>query len=67
MCPIKILVVDDSAFMRLSLSRRLAAESGFEVVGAASNGLDAVAKVKALKPGVVTMDVEMPGLDGQGA
>ncbi|MCC7354171.1 MAG: chemotaxis response regulator protein-glutamate methylesterase [Anaerolineae bacterium] len=67
MSSIRILVVDDSAFMRLTLSRRLAAEPGFEIVGNASNGHEAVAQVRALKPDVVTMDVEMPGLDGLGA
>jgi two-component system, chemotaxis family, protein-glutamate methylesterase/glutaminase len=67
MSPIKILVVDDSAFMRLTLARRLAAEPGFQIVGNASNGLEALAQVRALRPDVVTMDVEMPGLDGLGA
>lgn len=67
MPPIRILIVDDSAFMRLTLQRRLAAEPGFEIVGSAGNGHEAVAQVRALKPDVVTLDVEMPGLDGLGA
>jgi two-component system, chemotaxis family, protein-glutamate methylesterase/glutaminase len=67
MPPIKVLVVDDSAFMRLSLSRRLATDSGLDVVGTAIDGYDALEKVAALRPDVVTMDVEMPGLDGLGA
>lgn len=67
MQPVKVLIVDDSAFMRLMLSRRLAAEPGLEVVGVASDGREAVAQARALKPDVITMDVEMPGLDGLGA
>ncbi len=67
MSPIRILIVDDSAFMRLTLQRRLAAEPDFEIVGSAGNGHEAVAQVRALKPDVVTLDVEMPGLDGLGA
>jgi two-component system chemotaxis response regulator CheB len=67
MTPIRILIVDDSAFMRLTLQRRLAAEPGLEVVGTAGDGHEAVAQARALRPDVITMDVEMPGLDGLGA
>jgi two-component system chemotaxis response regulator CheB len=61
---IRVLVVDDSAFMRAALSRMVASESGFEVAGTASSGRDALEKIAALDPDVVTLDVEMPGLDG---
>jgi two-component system chemotaxis response regulator CheB len=62
--PIKILVVDDSAFMRLTLSKRLSAEPGFELVGVAPDGEAALAQMRTLKPDVITMDVEMPRLNG---
>ncbi len=61
---VQVLVVDDSAFMRAALSRMIASESGFEVVGTASCGEDALRKIPALDPDVVTLDVQMPGLDG---
>lgn len=64
MAVIKVLVVDDSAFMRKVLSDLFTAESDFTVVDTARNGSEAVDKVKRLKPDVVTMDVEMPVLDG---
>lgn len=64
---IKVLVVDDSAFMRKVLSDLFAAESDFTVLEAARNGKDAIDKVKRLKPDVVTMDVEMPIMDGLSA
>lgn len=62
--PVRVLVVDDSAFMRTALSRMIASDSAFEVVGTASSGADALEKISALDPDVVTLDVEMPGLDG---
>ena len=62
--PIRVLVVDDSAFMRTALSRMICSEAGFEVVGTASSGSEALDKISALDPDVVTLDVEMPGLDG---
>ncbi|MDF2500601.1 MAG: cheB 2 [Anaerosporomusa subterranea] len=61
---IKILIVDDSAFMRKLLSDVFAAESDFRVLDTARNGKDAIDKVKKLKPDIVTLDVEMPVLDG---
>jgi two-component system chemotaxis response regulator CheB len=60
----RVLVVDDSAFMR-RLVRDLIAESGeFDVVGVARDGEDAIRQVHALDPDIVTLDIEMPGLDG---
>jgi two-component system chemotaxis response regulator CheB len=61
---IKILIVDDSAFMRKLLFDLFAAESDFTVLDTARNGNDAIDKVKRLKPDLITMDVEMPVLDG---
>jgi len=62
--PIRVLVVDDSAFMRTALSRMIASESGMEVVGTASSGSEALARLGPLDPDVITLDVQMPGLDG---
>jgi two-component system chemotaxis response regulator CheB len=62
--PIRVLIVDDSAFMRTALSRMIASESGLEVASTASNGAEALDKIAALDPDVVTLDVEMPGLGG---
>lgn len=61
---IKVLVVDDSAFMRKLLSDMFTAEPDFTVVDTARNGKDAIEKAKWLKPDVITMDVEMPIMDG---
>jgi len=61
---IRVLVVDDSAFMRTALSRMISSEPGFDVAGTACTGSEALAKISALDPDVVTLDVEMPGLDG---
>lgn len=65
--PVRVLVVDDSATIRAVLARQLAATPGIEVVGKASDGLEAVEAIKALRPDVVTLDIEMPRLDGLGA
>ncbi len=62
--PIRVLVVDDSAFMRHALTQYLSADRGITVVGSAYDGLDALAKMPILKPDVVTLDVEMPRMDG---
>ncbi|MCQ6962925.1 protein-glutamate methylesterase/protein-glutamine glutaminase [Methanolobus chelungpuianus] len=61
---INVLVVDDSALMRKVISDILSEDQEIRVVGTARNGLDAVEKVERLKPDVVTLDVEMPALDG---
>ena len=60
----KALVVDDSAFMRKLITDLLNSHPQIEVVGTARNGKDAIDKVKILKPDVVTLDVEMPLMNG---
>lgn len=60
----RVLVVDDSAFMRRSISRWLLLQPDLEVVGTAADGAEALELVRLLKPDVVTLDVEMPRLDG---
>jgi two-component system chemotaxis response regulator CheB len=62
--PVRVLVVDDSAFVRQALARMLGGSTELEVVGLAVDGQDAVDKVKALKPDVVTLDIQMPRMDG---
>jgi two-component system chemotaxis response regulator CheY len=59
----KVLVVDDAAFMRLSL-KVILAKGGFEVIGEAGNGEEAIEKYKILKPDIVTLDITMPGMSG---
>ena len=61
---IRVLVADDSSFMRKVLSDLFTEAPDFEVVGTAANGKEAVTQVLKLKPDVVTMDVNMPVMDG---
>ncbi|WP_029833027.1 response regulator, partial [Vibrio parahaemolyticus] len=61
---IKVLVVDDSSFFRRRVSEIINSESRLEVIDVAVNGREAVEKAKALKPDVITMDIEMPVMDG---
>ncbi|MCQ4266599.1 chemotaxis response regulator protein-glutamate methylesterase [Pseudomonas stutzeri] len=61
---VKVLVVDDSGFFRRRVSEILASDPGIQVVGTATNGREAIDQVLALKPDVVTMDYEMPLMDG---
>ncbi|HLV88673.1 MAG TPA: chemotaxis response regulator protein-glutamate methylesterase [Candidatus Sulfotelmatobacter sp.] len=60
----RVLIVDDSAFMRTALSRMINCEPSFEVVGTAWSGSDALHKIPLLDPNVVTLDLQMQGLDG---
>lgn len=62
--PIRVLVVDDSAFMRKALSREIAADARFVVAGTACNGKEGVRMALELQPDVITLDVEMPVQDG---
>jgi two-component system chemotaxis response regulator CheB len=64
--PIRVLVVDDSAFARKVLRQVLSATPGITVVDTARDGLDALEKISALQPDVVTLDLVMPHLDGLG-
>ncbi|MDU2066742.1 MAG: chemotaxis response regulator protein-glutamate methylesterase [Sporomusaceae bacterium] len=61
---IRVLIVDDSAFMRKMLTDLFVSQPDFSVVDTARNGKDAIDKVKHLKPDLVTLDVEMPVVDG---
>lgn len=60
----RILIVDDSSFMRMAIRSILSKEPTFDIVGTAADGIDGVEKAIALKPDVITMDVEMPRMDG---
>ena len=59
----KILVVDDALFLRTTM-RMVLEKNGHEVIGEASNGLEAIEKYDKLKPDIVTMDITMPKLGG---
>ncbi|WP_419896853.1 chemotaxis protein CheB [Roseomonas sp. USHLN139] len=61
---IRVLVVDDSGFMRLALKRIIEADGDLRVVGEAANGATALELAAQLRPDVVALDVEMPGMDG---
>ena len=62
--PIRVLVVDDSSFMRNALKRSIERDVRFKVIDTATNGQEGVSKALALKPDVVTLDVEMPIMNG---
>lgn len=61
---IKVLVVDDSPFMRKIITEMIAEVPGLEVSGTARNGRDALKSIPVFKPDIVTLDIEMPGLNG---
>lgn len=61
---VRVLVVDDSAFMRRAIAKMLESESDINVVATARTGEEAIAKSAAVEPDVITMDVEMPGMGG---
>ena len=61
---IKVLIVDDSAYSRQSIKKMLEADPGIEVIGIASDGIEAMAKALRLKPDLITLDFEMPAMDG---
>lgn len=62
--PIKVMIVDDSNFMRKAVGMLISSEPGFEVVGLISSGEEALKSIPVLKPDVVTLDVEMGRMDG---
>ena len=64
MPPVRVLIVDDSAVVRKLLCDALAASAEVEVAGTASSGTIALGKIPQLNPDVITLDIEMPGLDG---
>lgn len=64
--PIRVLIADDSSFMRAALSRMIESDPVLKVVGTATDGLDALEKAARLDPDVMTLDVEMPRLNGLG-
>lgn len=59
----KVLIVDDAAFMRMSI-RKLLKENGFENIEEAQNGVEALLKYKKFQPDIVTMDITMPEMSG---
>lgn len=61
---IKVLIVDDSAYSRQTIKKMLETDSHIEVAGVASDGIDAMAKTIRLKPDLITLDLEMPEMDG---
>ena len=60
---VRVLVVDDAAFMRMMV-KDILSKNGYEVVGEAENGMKAVEKFAELRPDLVTMDITMPEMDG---
>ena len=64
MNPIRVMVVDDSVVVRKIVTDVLSEDPGIEVVGTAVNGKIAVSKLEQLKPDLITMDIEMPEMNG---
>ncbi|MDH5359902.1 MAG: chemotaxis-specific protein-glutamate methyltransferase CheB, partial [Gammaproteobacteria bacterium] len=62
--PVRVLVVDDSGFFRRRICEILSSDPRLEVIGEAKDGIEAIEKTKQLDPDIVTMDIEMPGMDG---
>jgi DNA-binding NarL/FixJ family response regulator len=67
MAELRILIADDHQLIRRGLRDLLTTQSGWQVVGEASNGLDAVEMAVRLKPDIAILDFSMPGLNGPGA
>src|SRR5262245_27779521 len=63
---IRVLIVDDSTVIRRLLTDALAADPAIEVIGSAPNGRIALSKIPQVNPDLVTLDIEMPELDGLG-
>lgn len=60
----RVLIVDDSSFMRMAIRSVLSKDPSFDIVGTAADGMEGVEKAIALRPDIITMDVEMPRMDG---
>src|SRR6476619_5107259 len=60
----RVLVVDDSAFMRKVLENIFNSDAQLQVVGHAKDGLEAISLAESLKPDIITMDINMPHMDG---
>jgi len=60
----KVLIVDDSVFMRTVIRDMLQKDTSIEIVGTASNGVEALEKIKLLRPDLITLDIEMPRMNG---
>ncbi|MHB1697335.1 MAG: protein-glutamate methylesterase/protein-glutamine glutaminase [bacterium] len=65
--PIRVLIVDDSPFMRRAINSLIEGENDINVVGMAKDGQDAIRQIQDIKPDIVTMDIEMPIMDGLSA
>ena len=61
---VKVLIVDDSVFMRTVIRDMLSRDASLEIVGTASDGLDALEKIRSLNPDLITLDIEMPKMNG---
>jgi two-component system chemotaxis response regulator CheB len=61
---LKVLIVDDASFMIKAVSELLESDPGIQVVGSAKNGLEGLEKIKELSPDVITLDIDMPIMDG---
>jgi two-component system chemotaxis response regulator CheB len=64
MSNVRVLIVDDTPLVRHVISELVAQETGFEVVGTAENGREALTRIHLLKPDLVILDIEMPVMDG---
>ena len=62
--PVRVLIVDDSGFFRRRISEILSSDPRLDVVGEAKNGIEAIEKTRELDPDIITMDIEMPSMDG---
>lgn len=60
----RVLIIDDSSFMRMAIRSILSKDQTIEIVGTAADGMEGVEKALALKPDLITMDIEMPRMDG---
>jgi two-component system chemotaxis response regulator CheB len=64
MSKVRVLIVDDSAYSRQTIKKMLESDANIEVAGIASDGIDAMAKTLRLNPDIITLDIEMPEMDG---